>query len=142
VAVAQWVVTFLTASAAGLSTYLYNDGRDRSLALVLRAAAVIGVVGTVLFFASQAATPPPSSAPECDWSNIGPDLRPDCETTAEASRRAAGEGLSNLASTVLIGPMIEGAALTVGAVAGFLVAIATARRPTDGRAPRLVIDED
>jgi hypothetical protein len=49
-AVAQWVVLGLNVVAAGLASYFYNDGRDHQLTLVLRAAAVIGAVGTDLSF--------------------------------------------------------------------------------------------
>lgn len=139
---AQWAVTCSVMLAAGLASYFYNDGRDRHLESVLRAAAVIGAIGTGLFFVGEALATPPSGVPECDWSNLDQDLRPDCETPGQASRRAAGEGASHFVSSYLVGPAIEMGATTVGAIAGFLVALTTTRHPTDGRARRVMVDEN
>ncbi len=75
-AAAQWAVLLLTVLAAGLASYLYNDGRDHHIRLVLQAGVVIGLVGTALFFVGEVLSTPASAVPQCDWSNLGEDLRP------------------------------------------------------------------
>jgi hypothetical protein len=51
-AAVQWVALLLTAMAAGLASYLYNDGRDDHIRLVLQAGVATGMVGTALFLGS------------------------------------------------------------------------------------------
>jgi hypothetical protein len=139
-AVVQWVVLSLTLVTAGLASYLYNDGRDHHIKLV-HASIVIGLVGTALFVVSEALSTPASSLPQCDWSNLDEDLAPQCETDAEASWRAANESGRHFVSSYIIGPTVEFAAVTVGGVLGLLGAMATRRRPSDGRPREIYVDD-
>lgn len=137
---AQWAVLSLTALAAGLVSYFYNDGRDHHARLVLRADVVIGLVGTALFILGGL-SPPASSVPQCDWSNPGDDLEPQCETTGEASHRAANESGGEFLDDFVIGPAYEFIGVVAGGTVGLLVAKATRRRPPDGRQALLLFDD-
>jgi len=141
-AAVQWAVLLSTVVTAGVASYLYNDGRDHHIRLVLRASVVIGFVGTALFFVGEARSTPASAVPQCDWSNLGEDLLPRCETTAEAARRAADESGRHFISSYLIGPTVEFVAVAVGGVGGLLTAAATRRRPSDGRSWKVLADEE
>ena len=141
-AAAQWAVLSLTVVAAGLASYLYNDGRDHHTRLVLRAGVVIGLVGSALFFVAEVLSTPASAVPQCDWTNLGEDLRPQCETTAEAARRAANESGRHFVSNYIIGPSVEFAAVAVGGVVGLLGATATRGRRSDGRPRQIFFDNE
>jgi hypothetical protein len=140
--VAQSVVLGLTVVAAGMATFFFNDGRDNQLKRTTLAAAVIGATGTVLFFVGEALTAPASAVPRCEWTDVGNDLSPRCESSGEASRRAAEQSLDHLTSGYLLGPALEGAATLGGAAVGLAAAMVTRRAPSDGRRRRLLIDDD
>lgn len=138
----QWLVVALSAVAAGLASFFYNDGRDHHLKLTLQAGAVIAFTGTALFYVGEALTPPASAVPQCDWTDLGDDLTPDCESSAEASSRAAGESLDHFVSSYLVGPIVEFAAVVGGGLVGFIAAGSTGRSPSDGRPRRVLVDDD
>lgn len=137
----QLIVLVLTVVATAVATYLYNDGHDRALKPMLVTVAVIGAVGTGLFWLGEAMTTPASAVPRCDFSDVGPDLSPTCESSGEASRRAAGESGSHVLSSYVIGPVVEGLGLGVGGAVGWLVAKATRQKPTDGRRGRILLED-
>ena len=138
----QWLVIALTAVAAALASFFYNDGRDHHLKLTLQAGAVIAFTGMVLFYVGEALTPPVNAAPQCAWTDLDDDLTPNCESSAEASRRAAEESLGHFVSTYLVGPTVELAAVVAGGLVGFVAAGATGRSPSDGRPRRVLVDDD
>lgn len=140
-AAVQWIVLVLTVVATAVAAYLYNDGHDRALKPMLVAVAVIGAVGTGLFWIGELMTPPASAVPQCDWSDLGDDLSPSCESSSEAARRAAGESGDHFVSSYLIGPTVEFLGVCAGGVIGWLVAKATRRKPTDGREGRILMDD-
>lgn len=133
----QWLLLLATAVAAGVATYAYNDQRDGALRRVLLLLTGLGVVSTGLLWLTIALTPPASSVPRCDFSSGAPV----CESSGEASRRAAGESLDFFSETYLTGPLKDAGAIGLGALVGLGVAAATGRKPTDGRKPDLVTGE-
>lgn len=141
-AAAQWVVLVLTVLATAVASYLYNDGFDRALKPMLVAVAVIGAVGTGLFFLSEALTPTASSLPHCDWSNLDDNFRPQCESRGEAMRRAAHESGAHVLSSYVIGPSLEFVAVCAGGASGWLLAKASKRKPTDGRRGRIAFNDE
>jgi len=141
-AVAQWIVLALTVVATAVATYLHNDGHDRALKPVLVAVAVIGAVGTGLFWIGELITPLPSAVPQCDWSDLGDDLSPHCESSEDAVRRAAGESGDHVLSSFVIGPTVEFVGVSAGAAVGWLLAKASRRKPTDRREGRILMDDE
>ena len=133
----EWVVLLATVIVAGVATYAYNDQRDGALRQLLLVLAGLGVVSTGLLWLTIAQTPPASSVPRCDFSSGAPV----CESSGEASRRAAGESVDFFSSTYLVGPVKDAAAIGLGALTGLGLAAATGRKPDDGRKPRLVTGE-
>lgn len=138
--VAQWLVLGCTVIAAGVASFLYNDGRDRYLGAVVTACAVIGAVGIGLSVLAAAVTGPPTAVPSCDWSDLDDELRPRCESQAQAAARAAAESRQWLASAGT-GIALETVGVTISGGIGLLVATATHHRPTDGRPRRLMLDD-
>ncbi len=139
-AAAQSVVLILTVLVTSVASYLYNDGRDTHLKGVLHVAMAIGIVGTGLFIAAEALSRPASAVPECDWSNLGDDLRPECESTGEASRDAAIKSWLHFRSSYIVGPTVEFTGVAAGGMLGLLAASATGRRPSDGRDRQIFFD--
>lgn len=136
----QWLVLGCTVIAAGVASYLYNDGRDRYLGAVVTALAVIGAVGIGLNVLAAAVTGPPTAVPSCDWSDLDDEFRPSCESQAQATTRAAAESRQWLASEGT-GIALEIVGVAVGGGIGLVVASATHRRPADGRPRRLMPDD-
>lgn len=139
-AAAQFGVLLLTVLAAGVVSFMYNDGHGTHVKTALQVAAAIGIVGTGLFIAAESLSRPASAVPQCDWLNLGDDLRPRCESTSEASRRAGTESSLHFRSRYIVAPTVEFAGVAAGGVVGLLAAAATRRSATDGRDRQIFFD--
>jgi hypothetical protein len=134
-------VVVLAAILSLIATFLYCDGHDRPLGAVLKVIAAVSAIGFGLALVSAALTNPASSVPECTYRTEHGQVVADCESTGEASRRAAGEAGSDFVERYIVGPIRDGAIVFAAGLVGMFAARATARRPTDGRRMRVITEE-
>lgn len=129
---AQWAVLVVSGVVAGVAAFVVRGGRERYLGRVVTVGVVVAGLGTALFWLGEVLAPPAGALPVCDFSDLDDDLRPACETAEEAMARAAGESREHLVSSYVLGPLLEGAVVSVGALVGVVAAGVTGPRPRRG----------
>ena len=136
----DWVQHALLAAtfvACAAAVFAYNDGRDNWRSATAMSLLLIGGAGWVAFGVSELLNAQDRQVvPSCTYVTEGGRVVAKCESFEELQQRNA-SGSFRVVDLVFWGPLTETIATLSGGGVGLGVAMATKRRPADGRSLRL-----